>query len=131
MWKSQLKTEIALYSTKSEYTGLSYDLCETIPIMELLNENNDNGIQTSLTKAKAQCRVFEDNSGAIGIYHIKKYQPLIKHLNNRIHHFRSYVDTTMDITTHPINTKYHPGGMFTKALNLELMTKILNITMGW
>jgi len=36
MWKSQLQTEIALSSTESEYTGLSYALREAIPIMELL-----------------------------------------------------------------------------------------------
>jgi hypothetical protein len=37
-WKSQLQTEIALSSTKSEYTGLSYALREAIPIMHLLKE---------------------------------------------------------------------------------------------
>ena len=36
--KSQLQTEIALSSTESEYTGLSYALQEAIPIMELLKE---------------------------------------------------------------------------------------------
>ena len=36
VWNSQLQTEIALSSTESEYTGLSYALCETIPMMELL-----------------------------------------------------------------------------------------------
>ena len=37
MFKSQLQTDVSLYSTDSEYTGLSYSLRETIPIMELLN----------------------------------------------------------------------------------------------
>jgi hypothetical protein len=38
LWKSQLQMEIALSSTESEYTGLSYALKEVIPIMEILKE---------------------------------------------------------------------------------------------
>jgi ribosomal protein S17E len=38
LWKSQMQTEIALSSTESEYTGLSYALRDAIPIMELLKE---------------------------------------------------------------------------------------------
>ena len=38
IWKSQLQTEIALSSTESEYTGLSYACCEAIPLMTLLEE---------------------------------------------------------------------------------------------
>ena len=30
IWKSQLQTEIALSFTESEYTGLSYALCEVM-----------------------------------------------------------------------------------------------------
>jgi hypothetical protein len=37
-WKSQLQTKIALSSTESEYTSLSYALQEAIPIMQLLKE---------------------------------------------------------------------------------------------
>ena len=37
IWKSQLQTEVALSSTESEYTGLSYALREDIPLMSLLN----------------------------------------------------------------------------------------------
>src|SRR5210317_790954 len=33
VWKSQLQTEVALSSTESEYTGLSYALRDAIPIM--------------------------------------------------------------------------------------------------
>ena len=44
LWKSQLQTEIALSSTESEYTGLSYALRDAIPIMELLKEMQAHGI---------------------------------------------------------------------------------------
>ena len=45
IWKSQLQTEIALSSTESEYTGLSYALREAIPIMSLLQEMQNFGLQ--------------------------------------------------------------------------------------
>jgi hypothetical protein len=38
IWKSQVQTEIALSSTESKYTGLSYALRDAIPMMELLKE---------------------------------------------------------------------------------------------
>ena len=41
--KSQMKTEIYLSSTESEYTSLSYSLREAIPIMRLLREFNQRG----------------------------------------------------------------------------------------
>jgi hypothetical protein len=65
IWKSQLQTEIALSSTESEYTGLSYALREVIPIMSLLHEMNTMGLSVTPEKAKIHCKVFEDNSGAI------------------------------------------------------------------
>ena len=40
IWKSQMQTDIALSITESEYTGLSYDLREAIPMIELLKEMN-------------------------------------------------------------------------------------------
>ena len=50
IWKSQLQTEIALSSTESEYTGLSYALCEAIPLMSLLNELKE--LDSQWTKQK-------------------------------------------------------------------------------
>jgi hypothetical protein len=65
LWKSQLQTEIALSTTESEYTGLSYALRDAIPIMELLKELKRNGYPITTAKAKVHCKVFEDNSGAL------------------------------------------------------------------
>ena len=67
IWKSQLQTEIALSSTKREYTGLSYARREAIPLMTLLEEMKQQGFPVDKTKALLQCKVFEDNSGAIEI----------------------------------------------------------------
>jgi hypothetical protein len=43
LWKSQLQTEIAMSTTESEYTGLSYALRDAIPVMELLKEMKSYG----------------------------------------------------------------------------------------
>ena len=92
VWKSQLQTEIALSSTESEYTGLSYALRETIPIMELLNEMQKHGFPVVKEKARVHCRVFEDNSGAIEMAKVHKFRPRTKHINVKLHHFRDYVE---------------------------------------
>ena len=129
VWKSQLQTEIALSSTESEYTGLSYALREAIPIMNLFQEMIDRGIPIGNAEAKVHCKVFEDNTGALEIARIHKYRPRTKHLNNRLHHFRSYINN--GITIHKIDTKEQPADMLTKPLSEELLFKFRRIMMGW
>ncbi len=92
LWKSQLQTEIAMSSTESEYTGLSYALRDAIPIMELFKEMKGMGFPIESSQAKVHCRVFEDNSGALEMAKVHKYRPRTKHLNVRLHHFRDYVE---------------------------------------
>ena len=92
VWKSQLQTEITLSSTESEYTGLSYALRETIPMMELLKEMKSIGLLVTPPNADIHCQVFEDNSGAIEMAQVHKYCPRTKHLNVKLHHFHMYVE---------------------------------------
>lgn len=130
LWKSQLQTEIALSTTESEYTGLSYALRDAIPIMELLKELKRNGYPITTAKAKVHCKVFEDNSGALEMARTHKYRPRTKHLNIRLHHFRDYVERG-DISIHAIGTSDQPADYLTKALNEETLTKHRKVTMGW
>jgi hypothetical protein len=65
LWKSQMQTEVALSSTESKYTGLSYALRDAISVMELLKEMKSRGYPILKTQARVHCRVFEDNSGAL------------------------------------------------------------------
>ena len=67
IWKSQLQSEIALSSTESEYTGLSYSLREAIPIMDLINQIKQKGISVNDKKTKVHIKVYEDDVGAIEI----------------------------------------------------------------
>ena len=115
-YKSTLQQEIALSSTESEITGLSYALREAIPIIRLLDEMQGRGFKINNTSARVHCKVFEDNSGAIEIARIRKFRPRTKHLNNRLWHFRSYVDQGI-ITIHPIRSEDQPADVLTKPLS--------------
>ncbi len=103
LWKSQMQTEIALSSTESEYTGLSYALRDAIPIMELLKELKKKEFPVRSTIPNGHGKVFEDNSGALEMATVHKSRPRTKHLNVKLHHFRDYV-TRKEISIHPIDT---------------------------
>ena len=129
VWKSQLQTEIALSSTESEYTGLSYALREAIPIMELLKEIKKTGVKVT-NKADIHCKVFEDNSGALEMAKIHKYRPRTKHLNVKLHHFRSYVESKA-VSIHPIDTKEQLADYLTKPVCEEILKYLRKKVMGW
>jgi hypothetical protein len=130
LWKSQLQTEIAMSSTESEYTGLSYALRDAIPIMELLKEMKGMGFPIESSQAQVHCRVFEDNSGALEMAKVHKYRPRTKHLNVRLHHFRDYVER-QEISIHAINTNDQPADYLTKALNEDTLKRHRLRVMGW
>lgn len=132
LWKSQLQTEVALSSTESEYTGLSYALREAIPIMNLFQEMKESGIPIGSSKAKVKCTVFEDNSGALEIARVHKFRPRTKHLNCRLHHFRSKIGNGPGmISIQKINTLDQPADMLTKPLNEEGLFKFRKMMLGW
>ena len=115
IWKSQLQTEIALSSTESEYTGLSYALREPIPLMSLLDELKERGFPVDQTKVTVQCKVFEDDSGAIEIATNHKWRPWTNHLNCPLHHFWSYVPHRISVQRIP--TGKQPTDILTKAVD--------------
>ena len=130
VWKSQLQTQIALSTTEAEYTGLSYALRETIPIIHLLQELNENNFKISPPTANIHCKVFEDNTGAIELAREPKYRPRTKHLHTKLHHFRSYVENKT-ISIHHIDTKDQPADYLTKPLNIEDFQRLRQKIMGW
>lgn len=129
IWKSQLQSEIALSSTESEYTGLSYALREAIPMMQLLTEMKEHRIPVINDSPKVYCKVFEDNSGALEMAKIHKYRPRTKHLNVKLHHFRSYVESGA-ITIHPISTDDQLADYLTKPVNDTIMSRLRKKVMG-
>ena len=129
IWKSQLQTEIALSSTESEYTGLSYALREAIPLMTLLEELKTHGFPVDQTKASVQRKVFEDNSGAIEIATNHKWRPRTKHLNCRLHHFWSHVPHNISIQHIPMDKQ--PADILTKAVDQTTLSRHRSWLMGW
>jgi hypothetical protein len=130
VWKSQLQTEIALSSTESEYTGMSYALRETIPIMEILKEMQRYRFPVANETATVHCRVFEDNSGAIEMARVHKFRPRTKHINVKLHHFRDYVERG-EISIHPIPSGDQLADYLTKPLEVSTFQKLRHLVMGW
>ena len=130
LWKSKLQTEVALLSTESEYCGASYALRDAIPIMNILTELKENGFDVKFTNPNVRCKVFEDNSGALEMLQIDKYHPQTKHLNVKLHHFRSYVDDKT-ITIHKVDTSEQAADFLTKPLPVEPFERCRKYTMGW
>ena len=129
-WKSQLQTEITLSSTESEYTGLSYALRETIPLMQLLKEMQSHNFPIETSVPDVKCKVFEDNSGALEIARTHKYRPRTKHLNVKLHHFRDYV-TRGDIRIYKIGTLDQLADYLTKPVPLDILLPLRKSVQGW
>ena len=129
-WKSQLQTETALSTTEAEYIGMSQALRSTIPLMRIIRELNSAGFDVINHAVPVQCTVFEDNSGAIEIAKSDKYRPRTKHINNKLHHFRSYV-TKGRIKVQKIASEDQQADMLTKPLAGTLFCELRKKVMGW
>ena len=70
--KSYMPTDIALSSTESYYTGLSYELQDTFKINELLNDMKRHYFIVGQSTSKVHCKVFEYNSEFLQISNIPK-----------------------------------------------------------
>ena len=72
------------------------------------------------TTAAIKCKVFEDNSGALEMAKVHKYRPRTKHLNVKLHHFQSYVESK-EVTIHAIDTTEQLADYLTKPLNVQML----------
>ena len=124
-----MQTEIALRSTESEYTELSYALHETIPMMELLKEMKSIGLLVTPANADIHCQVFKDNSGAMEMAQVHKYCPRTKHLNIKLHHFCMYVEQK-EMSLHPIKLSDQIADYLTKPLNVDQSTRLRRQVLG-
>jgi hypothetical protein len=130
LWKSQLQTEIALSSTESECTGLSYALRDAIPTMELLKEMKALNFPIQSATPVVHCKIFKDNSGALEIASVHKFRPRTKHLNVKLHFFRDYI-IRKEITVNAIHTSQQLADYLTKPVNKEILSILRPQVMGW
>ena len=110
--------------------GLSYALQEAIHMMEILKEMKHYGFPVTEPNTDVHCHVFEDNSGAIEMARVHKFCPRTKHVNTKLHHFRSYVERG-EVSIHAIKTTHQIADYLTKPLNAEQLCKLREMVMGW
>ena len=89
-WRSSLQTEIALSTAESEYTALSSDLREVLPLMTIMEEINKL-FPLLIQKSKFVCQIHEDNQSCIKMATGTKFPLRTKHIALKYHHFRSNV----------------------------------------
>jgi hypothetical protein len=91
IWASQLQTKIAMSTTEPEYLSLSSALRDTIPLMRLIEEIQEQLDLPIDCITKVHCTLFEDNSGAVELAKVPKLRPRTKHINPKYHHFTRHV----------------------------------------
>jgi hypothetical protein len=136
LWASKIKAKVVLSSTESEDVQLSESLCVAIVTMNLLTEMKIFRVDTPGATPKIFCKLFEDNAGAIHIAKVPKMRPRTRHINQKHHHFREWVKSTINgngmIEVYPIDTFLEqPADLLTKPLDLASFQKHRLAIMGW
>jgi len=105
LWVLHLQTEIALSTTAAEYIALSQAMCDLLPMWALLQELGTAMSFDFSHPALLHSTVFEDNNGALQLYHSPKITPWTKHIAIKHHHFCSHVGPSKGIDIVKIDTK--------------------------
>ena len=129
-WASKMQTITALSTTEAEYIALSTSLREVIPLMGILKEAREHGINIKDIPPKVHCTVFEDNSGALELARLPKMRPRTKHINQAFHHFREHVERG-DIIVNATPTEDQLADILTKPLPEAIFQKHRQSIMGW
>ena len=129
-WGSKLQTQIALSTTEAEYIALSQSLREAIPIMNLVQELQEQGFSIFSQTPRIFCTAFEDNNGALELARTPKMRSRTKHINLVYHHFRDYVSRGL-INVLPIDTSNQVADIFTKPLDAITFIKLREVLLGW
>ena len=74
-WVSKMQTITELSTMEAEYIALSTSLREVIPLMGILKEAREQGLQVQYIPPKIHSTVFEDNSGALELACLPKMRP--------------------------------------------------------
>ena len=98
--------------------------------MSLLREMESYGYPVSGASPIVKCTVFEDNSGALEMAKEYKFRPRTKHINNKLHHFRWYVERG-DIILQKIASADQPADLLTKPLAEDSFKQHRRTIMGW
>ena len=86
--------------------------------------------KVSVSVPKLYCKAFEDNLGAYELARVPKMRPRTKHINQKYHHFRSYL-ADKKIQVFQIPTEEQLADVFTKPLPYDLFQKFVQRLFGW
>ena len=120
-WSSKLQTTIALSTTEAEYMALNTAAREVIFLINLTDELRGHGVELLARQPSIQCKVFEDNAGAIELAKLPKLRPRTKHLAIQYHHFRSWTVKGLNGEEPRIKVEHIP----TQEQEADIMTKPL------
>ena len=129
-WASKMQTITAMSTTEAEYIALSTSLREVIPMMGMLQEAREHGLQVDELPPKVHCTVFEDNSGALELARLPKIRTRTKHINQSYHHFREHVEH-QEVHIHATPTEAQLADILTKPLPEASFTRHRKAIMGW
>ena len=129
-WSSKMQTITALSTTEAEYIALSTSLREVIPLMGMLKEARENGLDVKDIPPQVHCTVFEDNSGALELARMPKMRPRTKHINQAYHHFREHVERE-EIIVNATPTEDQMADVLTKPLLEVSFSRHRRSIMGW
>lgn len=130
LWKSQLQTEISLSTLEAEYSALSASMRTLLPLRYMLVE-----VVTALRlppqfTSTIQCRVFEDNNGALLLATKQRITNRTKYFLVKWHFFWSHVQNG-EIKVLKIDTKEQWADYLTKGLSRETFEHIRRLVQGW
>ena len=84
-----------------------------------------------VTKAITKCNVYKDNSEDTGNGKTpKSTDNPMKHLNVKLHHFRSDV-RLKEVTIYAIDTTEQLADYLTKPLNVQMLEYLRTKVLGW
>ena len=129
-WASKMQTITAMSTTEAQYIALLTSLREVIPLMGMLKEAQENGLQVKDIPPRVHCTVFEDNSGALELARMPKMRPRTKHINQAFHHFREYMER-QEIVVKATPTDEQMADILTKPLPADTFIKHRQTIMGW
>ncbi len=113
-WASKLQSQTALSTTEAEHIAMSMALRDIIIIMDLIQEMKECHIPVIHSKPYVNCKVFEEDSGALELARLPKLHPRTKHINVCYHHFHEHVQKGL-IKIFPVGTSDQIADVHTKA----------------
>ena len=130
LWKSQLQTEISLSTLEAEYSALSSSMRTLLPLRSILLEVLSILKLPDNFKSTINCRVFEDNNGALLLATKQRITNRTKYFLVKWHFFWGHVrDGSIDIQK--IDTQNQRADYLTKGLNRESFERVRKLVQGW